>query len=57
MYINGNSRKAEVNARTNRKDNNRIDAERRNMRDAAAAAMQEWVKTLTPQQLKQLGIR
>lgn len=57
MYINGNARKAEVNARTNRKDNNRIDAERRNMRDAAAAAMQEWVKTLTPHQLKQLGIR
>ena len=57
MYIGGNSRKSEVNARNSRKDNLRIQEENRNMRDAAAAAMQEWAKSLTPAQRKQLGIR
>ena len=57
MYINGNARKAEVNARNNRKDNARIDTERRQMAAASAAAMEEWVKTLTPAQRKNLGIR
>lgn len=57
MYINGNARKAEVAAKNSRKDNLRIDAERRNMAAAANAVMVEWVKTLTPQQRKQLGLR
>ena len=34
-----------------------MEAHRRQMAASSAAAMQEWVKTLTPQQLKQLGIR
>lgn len=57
MYINGNARKAEVAAKNARKDNQRIDAERRIMREAAAAEMQEWAKTLTPAQRVQLGLR
>ena len=57
MYLNGNARKAEVAAKNNRKDNVRVAVERRTMAAAANAAMQEWVKTLTPEQLKKLGIR
>ena len=57
MYIGGNGRKAELAARNNRKTNTRIAAENRDMAAAANAAMQEWVKTLTPAQRKNLGIR
>lgn len=56
MYINGNARKAEVAAKNARKDNQRIDAERRNMAAAANAALEEWVKTLTPEQRKFAGV-
>ena len=57
MYLNGNDFKAGMATKAARKDNVRIDAERRNMAAAANAVMVEWVKTLTPQQRKQLGIR
>ena len=57
MYLNGNDFKAGMATKAARKDNVRIDAERRNMAAAANAVMVEWVKTLTPQQRKQLGLR
>lgn len=49
MYIGGNDHKAALVAKVNRKDNTRIDTERRDMAAAADAAMKEWVKTLTPE--------
>ena len=57
MFIGGNARKAELAAKEGRKDNVRIATERRTMTAAANAVMMEWVKTLTPAQRKQLGLR
>ena len=56
MFIGGNARKAELAAKEGRKDNARIDAERRNMAAAANAALEKWVKTLTPEQRKFAGV-
>ena len=54
MYIGGNDHKATLAARNNRKANMRIAAERRDMAAAANAAMEEWAKTLTPEQRRQI---